>query len=197
MDLRICFIGDSLVNGTGDPQCLGWSGRICAEAVQQSIELTYYNLGVRRETSLQIEARWPGEVAPRLPDDCSGRLVFSFGVNDTTQENGAPRVDPEASVACLHRILERAQALYPVLMVGPPPIADPAQNVHIGHLSEQFAEACQAINVPYLEVYRSLLQSPLWMQEVNAGDGAHPSSVGYSLLADWVSQWRDWRDWFC
>jgi hypothetical protein len=24
-EIRICFVGDSFVNGTGDPQCLGWT----------------------------------------------------------------------------------------------------------------------------------------------------------------------------
>ncbi|HZC55143.1 MAG TPA: hypothetical protein VE396_03730 [Xanthobacteraceae bacterium] len=30
--IRICFFGDSMVNGTGDDACLGWVGRICAAA---------------------------------------------------------------------------------------------------------------------------------------------------------------------
>ena len=25
--MRICFFGDSFVNGTGDDECLGWVGR--------------------------------------------------------------------------------------------------------------------------------------------------------------------------
>ena len=32
-DIRICFIGDSLVNGTGDEAALGWAGRLCACAM--------------------------------------------------------------------------------------------------------------------------------------------------------------------
>lgn len=31
-DIRIGFIGDSLVNGTGDAMALGWAGRLCATA---------------------------------------------------------------------------------------------------------------------------------------------------------------------
>jgi hypothetical protein len=30
MSIRICFFGDSIVNGTGDDACLGWVGRICS-----------------------------------------------------------------------------------------------------------------------------------------------------------------------
>lgn len=49
--MRLCFIGDSFVNGTGDDACLGWAGWICAAARQQGHDVTAYNLGVRRDTS--------------------------------------------------------------------------------------------------------------------------------------------------
>ena len=47
-EIRICFIGDSLVNGTGDEAALGWAGRLCAMANESDIPVTYYNLGIRR-----------------------------------------------------------------------------------------------------------------------------------------------------
>ncbi|MGD1712770.1 hypothetical protein [Dapis sp. BLCC M172] len=50
MEIRICFIGDSFVNGTGDPDYLGWTGRICQTFYNQGYDIKYYNLGVRRET---------------------------------------------------------------------------------------------------------------------------------------------------
>jgi hypothetical protein len=51
-EVRICFVGESFVNGTGDPECLGWTGRICVGANKKGYDITYYNLGVRRETSV-------------------------------------------------------------------------------------------------------------------------------------------------
>lgn len=66
-DVRICFVGDSFVNGTGDPDYLGWTGRICVRTRQEGHDITYYNLGVRRETSIDIAARWQEEVSRRLP----------------------------------------------------------------------------------------------------------------------------------
>jgi acyl-CoA thioesterase-1 len=56
-DIRICFIGDSYVHGTGDDDCLGWAGRLCAAARRAGHNVTYYNLGVRRETSADIACR--------------------------------------------------------------------------------------------------------------------------------------------
>lgn len=29
-DLRVCFVGDSFVAGVGDPEQLGWAGRVAA-----------------------------------------------------------------------------------------------------------------------------------------------------------------------
>lgn len=63
-DIRICFFGDSFTAGTGDPDYLGWSGRVCRAAQHPS--LTHYNLGIRGNTSLQIEERWQAEAILRF-----------------------------------------------------------------------------------------------------------------------------------
>ncbi|MBD0269986.1 MAG: lipase [Cyanobacteria bacterium Co-bin8] len=194
--MRICFIGDSFVNGTGDSEYLGWVGRVCQKAAKAGHELTGYNLGVRRETSLQIEQRWQVEASCRLPETCQGRLVFAFGVNDAAEENGKSRVNPDDSVACARRLLLAAKAAYPVLMVGPPPVGDKAHNARIETLSQLFAEVCREIDVPYLEIYSKLVQSPVWHLEVTRGDGSHPATPGYQMLADLISQWSAWKAWF-
>lgn len=56
-DIRICFVGDSFVNGIGDERALGWAGRLCAAANARGVPVTYYNLGVRRNTSKDILLR--------------------------------------------------------------------------------------------------------------------------------------------
>ena len=77
--MRICAIGDSFVNGTGDPDCLGWIGRLVSRKKQLHPDLTLYNLGVRRETSGDIRRRWAGEVAARLPERS---LAITLTVDD-------------------------------------------------------------------------------------------------------------------
>src|SRR5690348_6907770 len=148
--MRICFIGDSFVNGTGDPHCLGWTGRICAVARRAGHDLTYYNLGIRRETSTDIRARWRDEAFRRLPASEPAGLVFSFGTNDTTIEDGRERVPPVASVEHAAAILREAERRCPVLMVGPPPLADDDQNRRIVALSRQFERLCKQFDLPYL-----------------------------------------------
>ena len=57
-ELRICFIGDSLVLGTGDEEFLGWPGRVIQRELQAGHDLTLYNTGIRGDTTTKIEARW-------------------------------------------------------------------------------------------------------------------------------------------
>src|SRR5215472_17715351 len=117
--MRICFIGDSLVNGTGDPTLLGWVGRVCAAGRRRGHDITCYNLGIRGDTTTDIAARWEDESARRLPDGVDGRLIFSFGANDCVTENGTPRVDPERALANARSVLEEARQRHPTLMLGP------------------------------------------------------------------------------
>jgi lysophospholipase L1-like esterase len=196
---RICFVGDSYVNGTGDPEGLGWAGRVCAAACRRGHDVTRYDLGVRGNTTADILARWDAEARLRLPDAVDRRLVFSFGVNDTTLENGAPRVAPAVSEANTREILATARRwtpAVPVLMVGPPPTADPEQNLRIAELSQVLVQACADLDVPYLEVFPFLEMSDVWMIEAAAGDGAHPGAAGYVELAKLVEAWPPWTAWF-
>ena len=194
--MRICFVGESFINGTGDPQCLGWAGRICAQACYLGHDVTYYNLGVRRETSPELRQRWQQEVSYRLRPEHQGRIVFSFGVNDTTIENGKTRVALETSLENARHILKIAKQMFPVLMVGTPPVGDDEQNQTIACLSAGFAAICDEINVPYLEVFTALQASKVWINEVKANDGAHPRAEGYMQLAQLVQNWQPWLSWF-
>ena len=87
--LRIAFLGDSMTTGAGDPTMLGWVGRVCAGAWGRGHDVTAYNLGIRRDTSADIHARWREEVAARLPPEHPRALVFCFGVNDCVLEGEA------------------------------------------------------------------------------------------------------------
>lgn len=194
-DLRVLFFGDSLVAGAGDPMGAGWVGRVLAASFQAGVPLTAYNLGVRGETSEQIAARWRREAEPRLLKGADCRLVASFGVNDTTLENGRPRVPTERSLAALTQILDGTGALgLPCLVVGPGPVADAEHNQRIRELSTAIAGVCATRGVRFVDVIERLLASPAWTVQLEAGDGAHPAATGYAELAGLVlaGGWIDW-----
>jgi acyl-CoA thioesterase-1 len=194
-DRCVLFFGDSLVAGVGDPTGLGWVGRVVAASFQAGVPLTAYKLGVRRETSEQVAARWRVEALPRLPSGIEGGVVLAFGANDTTIEDGRARVTPERSCEALASILAQVgEHGLPVLMVGPAPVDDAAQNERIRALSTSFAGVCEQAGVAFVGAVGPLLASDVWMSEVAAGDGAHPASDGYRMLADLVlaAGWADW-----
>lgn len=197
--VRICFVGDSFVNGTGDPECLGWTGRICVNANKKGYDITYYNLGIRRDTSSDIAKRWIQEVSARLPQEYDGRVVFSFGLNDTTLENGQTRVDFTESLKNASKILSEAKQLYPVLMVGPAPYVDEEDSQRkqrTTNLSKQFAVICREFNIPYLDVFLILENSNIWVNEARTNDGVHPRAGGYTEFAQIVENWDAWLNWF-
>lgn len=198
MSMRICFIGDSFVNGTGDDMCLGWVGRLCSEARRSGNDLTVYNLGVRRDTSADIARRWRPEARARLPDGEDGQLVFSFGANDCTPDGaaGAVRVPHARTLANAEAILATARAWRPTLMIGPPPVGDdPAADARIELLSRDLGALRSKLDVPYLEVFAAMADRAVCAEEAARGDGTHPNAQGYAVLARMVAGWRAWRFW--
>lgn len=193
-DIRICFLGDSLVNGTGDDTALGWAGRLCAKARAGGALLTYYNLGIRGNTSKDILARWQNECALRVPAGIDGRIVLSCGVNDTVMQGRATRLTIDESCASVREILTHAAAKYKTIMVGPPPVNDDAQNERIKTLAIAFAGEAQAVGVSYIEIFAQLVKDARYRQELAENDGAHPRSAGYAAIAECIAASAGW--WF-
>jgi lysophospholipase L1-like esterase len=192
-DIRLCFIGDSFITGVGDQAYLGWTGRLCNAAADRGYPVTYYNLGIRGDTSSNIEQRWLQEVTLRLPTGCSRGVVFSFGMNDTALEHGKPVMPLASSMISTRRILNTAKLRYPVLMIGPPPIAEAERNQAIQELSAQYALLCDELGVPYLDTFTPLSASAGWQAAVaEGGDGAHPNASGYAEWARLVWKWQGW-----
>lgn len=196
--MRICFIGDSFVNGAGDDACLGWVGRICADARQHGHDVTAYNLGVRRDTSADIAVRWRQEAEARLPVEYDGRLVFSFGANDCClDDDGKVRVPLARSLENVQEILSAAMAWRPTLMIGPLPVSDdPATDERVGVLSYAYGTLCNKLSLPYLEVFPNITANQAWKRDAARGDGTHPNRDGYAAIARLIGGWAAWGAWF-
>jgi acyl-CoA thioesterase-1 len=192
--MRLCVFGDSFVNGTGDPERLGWLGRATAGAR----DVTVYNLGVRGDTSVDIARRWRAEAEPRLAARDDGRLVFAFGVNDCGPDDagGERRIPRHATLDNAAEILGDSALRWPTLMIGPPPIADAAVNARIEDLNGALRAVAARLGVPYCDVFAMLRADHIWMADVAAWDGAHPGARGYAALARLITAWPEWRAWF-
>ena len=193
-DIRIYFIGDSYVNGTGDPQYLGWPGRVCAASTGKQAAITCYNLGIRADTSADILQRWEREVEARRLKPHEARLVFGFGANDCWLEEGKPRINRAESEENAQKILVRAQELLPTLMIGPPPGLDDDEQARRQDISILLQAVAVQAGVPYLDSIAALGEAQVWRDEVRAGDQIHPGAGGYAAMAKGVLEWSEW--WF-
>ncbi|WP_067971572.1 GDSL-type esterase/lipase family protein [Nocardiopsis trehalosi] len=193
-ETRICFIGDSFVQGVGDPEYRGWVGRVLQAT---DGEVTAFNLGVRRDTSADVVRRCWGEVGPRVRPGADNRLVVSFGSNDMVGQGGGVRVGADRCLDNLSALVAEARRRgVGVLVVGPPPVVGAGE----GHLrrtvalAERMAARCEGAGVPFVDTTRALAADPVWTGEAAAGDGAHPGGAGYARLAGIVAAgaWHDW-----
>ena len=181
-DVRACFFGDSFVAGVGDSSGLGWVGRVTAAARIADHRLTSYNLGVRRETSVEVAARIPIEAPPRLEGAEDARLIVSFGVNDTSDAAGRPRASLEEG---LQSVRIAAQFISPkrLLLIGPSAVSDDTQNSLIDMRDRSFEAEAARLGIRFVPTFRATVQNPTWRRQVAVGDGFHPDAAGYELLA--------------
>lgn len=208
---RICFVGDSLTAGTYDDQYLGWPGRVCRRQVAKGHDISLYNLGVRAETSVQISQRWRAESTPRLPEDFDGRLVMSFGVNDSVEQaDGTIRVPLDESIETARAMVIEAKAWKPTLWISPVPTPDLRQpfrpspelfytfsTTRCADYNAAYKELAAELDVPYLDIFSALANDDRWAAiQQNDGDGVHPPSAGYDLIAGLVDGWDAWQAWF-
>jgi acyl-CoA thioesterase-1 len=198
-DVRVCVFGDSFTAGVGDRTGAGWVGQVAAAAQDHRWSLTVYNLGVRRDTSVDIARRWLNEARSRLKDGDRFGVVLAFGTNDVDEQWGRRRVRRERTLAMLADMLDDAHtAGWAPLVVGPPPVLDAALSVRAADLAAGMAELCAHLHAPFVDV-GSLAEDPVWVAEVAAGDAFHPSTAGYGQLAgivapvvtDWLGELAD------
>ncbi len=189
-DVRICVVGDSFVNGYGDPKALGWVGRVVARTPADGLDLTVYNLGVRGDSSADVLTRWRDETTRRWVDGAENRLVVAVGNNDV--EAGLTSARTRLNLA---NIVDGAATagLHP-FVVGPPPALDPAFNERLRPVVAAQQDVCSRRGVPFVDCFTPLLGHEQWYADLGPGDGMHPAQAGYGLLA-WLVLNTGWGDW--
>lgn len=115
-------------------------------------------------------------------------------MNDSVEEDGRCRVEPDVTVANLARLLSGAEAAgLPAFVVGPPPVADATVNRRVRDLTARFHGVCDTAGVPFVDVVDALSADEVWTTGVRDGDGAHPGADGYDRLARLaMPAWLSW-----
>ncbi len=203
--LRVIAFGDSLIYGYGDSMNGGWVEQLRRRWMGQSGGHVLYNMGVRGDTTAQVNHRLEaeflarGELRHRQPD----LILLSVGVNDSPRlgkRTSKPMTELERFKLEMANLLDKAQQLCPVLFVGMVPVDESKMPfldcLYFNH-GDQFTYkeatklACQRRGIPYLDIF-DLWQSrgQVWIKQHLAPDGLHPNSAGYAALFQDVCHWQ-------
>lgn len=187
----ICYFGDSLTLGYGDESGLGWAGRLSSALREKGKDITSYNMGVRKDTSVQLQHRWKMEAMVRRMPGMDFKLVFSFGVADVMNN-----VSSEVSLAGCVAVLSQAKAMGDVLVVGPTPVNEQEKREEITTLSRMQAGLCKRLGIPFIPTIDAMHRSFVYGTALNDGDGIHPTASGYADLADHILKFSTAREFF-
>ena len=215
---RICFIGASNVEGVGDEERRGWTGRLAYLPPAKGEPVNLYNLGIGGETTDMIRDRWKVECQARIPDDMAGALVMSFGLNDAAEVVGEGlRLPLTETIKNVTTAAREASAWKPVLWVGPTPVDEAMMpmkprprvvlsqsnprpgvafshsNARLGELNDAYAKVAHDLDIPYMDLLNPLLADPRYTAAIQERDGLHPSGAGYQLIAEMIADWAPWR----
>lgn len=194
----MAFFGDSLTQGVGDETSLGWVGRLAAR-LSKTRDLTWYNLGVRGDTALELSRRAEPELRARLFPGIETRIVVAIGTNDASLLGGVPRISVERSAKLMERTWEALRGLGNPFWIGPVPVAKERLDLEHGgevysfvtervlELNEAYAKVAAARGIPYLDMVDALSEADLSSYET--ADGIHPKAGGYQELHRVISAW--------
>ena len=159
MHMRICFFGDSIVNGTGDPDCLGWVGRVCAAARQKRRRCHRLQSG----HSARHQRGYSRALAPvRRTLACRPRWRAAWcsrsASTTASSKTALRRVQPAQTVANARAILAAAVAYAPTAHDRRRRrLAETDVNARVQELDRRHLRAaCHELGVPFLDVFDRL-----------------------------------------
>ena len=208
MVATVCFIGASTMAGTGDEEGLGWPGRLRRMIPKVEESFTFYNLGVRGNSSTMIAERWRAEIGARLTDGMDGWVILTMGNNDAAEfEDGTLRVPLEKMIANVRGIVEACSRWRRTLWISPTPVDEGKmpfysrqlgrnltfRNARLGDLAARFAAIAAEFNTPYFDLFSKLQADADWARAIKLNDGLHPDGSGYEAIARHVHGWDAWR----
>ena len=190
------FFGDSVTLGVNDAPAGGWVSRLAGKAAQAGLSVppdTFYNMGVRRNSSRMILDRFEAEFKARTMEGVPSYLLFCFGTVDMAVPKGFPNIPVGESAANARDILLKAKTFGATALVSAPPVAGKEHCQRLDALCTAYAAICSAIDVPFVDIFHPLLK----IGYVNdLADGVHPGPAGNDMIASALLQAPELADWF-
>lgn len=190
------FFGDSVTLGVNDTPAGGWVARLAGKAAAAGLPVppdTFYNMGVRKNSSRMILARWEAEFRARTIEGVPSFLLFCFGTVDMAAPKGSPNIPLGESAANAREILLKAGTCGSVAMISAPPVTDEAHCQRLEALCTAYASICSDIRVPFIDIFHPLLNSG-YVRDL--ADGVHPGPEGNEMIASALMKAPELVSWF-
>ena len=204
---RVCFLGASVMEGMGDEARLGMPGRLALLAADNDQSFIHYNLGVRGQTLREISGRAAAECRARFTD-AKDFIVFATGSNDFALiESGIPRTPRHRAMKNFEALITELAEIAPLLVFGPTPVDESKlpffstvsnmnfdfKNEDLANGSMEYAEICQGLNIPYINMHQALSGNDDFMVGLAENDGLHSTGKGYQAMAKIVQSSPHWQ----
>ena len=190
------FFGDSVTLGVNDAPAGGWVARLAGKAAEAGPAVppdTFYNMGVRRNSSRMILDRWEAEFRARVMEGVPSYILFCFGTVDMAAPKGFPNIPVGESAANAREILLKAGELGTTALVSAPPVTDAEHCQRLDALCTAYASICRSIGVPFVDIFHPLLK----MNYVaDLSDGVHPGPAGNDMIASLLLKAPELTEWF-
>ena len=205
---KLVVLGDSGVQGWGDPQEGGWCERLRRHWMELPHGPVVYNLGVRGDGLERLSSRLVDEVQRRgeLRRQIPQGILIGIGHNDAARvgrPDGRQQLDPDGFLFGMQQLLLQAKALAPVHVLGLAPVDENAMPYAevlwygldaIRHYEGLLEEACLEADVPFLPLLKGLLADPDWQRWL-CSDGLHLNTDGHRQVFELVRQWPALLQW--
>ena len=182
------FFGDSVTLGVSDAPAGGWVARLAGKAAQKGLNVppdTFYNMGVRKNSSRAVLARWESEFKARAMEDCPSTLVFCVGTVDMAAPNAVPNVPVGESAANVREMLLKAKEYGSVILVSAPPVKNEEHCQRLEALCTAYSSIAKAVEVPFVDIFHPLMEAG-YADEL--ADGIHPGPRGNEMIADLLAE---------
>ena len=190
------FFGDSVTLGVNDAQAGGWVARFAGLAGQGGLNVppdTFYNMGVRKNSSRAILARWEAEYQARAMEGAPAHFLFCCGTVDMAAPNSRPNVPVGESAANVREMLQKASELGRVLLVSAPPVKDDEHDQRLEALCTAYAAIARAVGVPFVDIYHPLKEAG-YVDDL--ADGVHPGPEGNAMIARLLAENEAVQAWY-
>lgn len=188
--MRVAVWGDSIVYGAGDQDGLGWVGRLRKAFFDpEDGGESVYNRGINGDTTADLLARFPAEIATLQPS----HVLIGIGINDTVHNLGdaaTPRISLREFVENVSSLLAVAKdSGAHVIVIGMTNVVDSLlqpfpwsttgkcySDAVVKKYDEELERIARDMDLQFVKMHGLLLSDELF-------DGLHPNAAGYEKMA--------------